>query len=462
MPKISSPVLKAKFWQSNQQIFYSIALLIIIPATVILNTVLFTNAFKQTIDQSLYTKAIGISQAINVGVIDKLQSPEDLKQFVNEYNKLLFSDQEDEIKSFDIFYPESDGEFKIIASLDPKLINSTTKRTIYLLSWSRDWPTAQLISEPTGQANQFKRYWLVVAPLKDVTGQKQALLSMQVSVGITDDLTKNVLVRSYWVLIATILIIVLLLLANSRLFEYTILYNKIKEVDAMKDEFLSMASHELKTPITVIQGYASLILEDKSGQLVVNDKARECLEMMNTSTLRLKALIEDLLNVSRIEQDRLKIELQPIDIWPIVEETVKELQLQANDKNLKLTAEKSQLLPPLMLDKDRFKQVLVNLIGNSVKYTLKGSVEVLAEVKNNETLILRIQDTGIGMSAKEREHLFEKFYRVTNDQTASISGTGLGLWITKQIVELMKGTILVDSIENVGTQVSLEFPITKK
>ena len=138
------------------------------------------------------------------------------------------------------------------------------------------------------------------------------------------------------------------------------------------------------------------------------------------------------------------------------------LQLQADDKNLKLTAEKSQLLPPIMLDKDRFKQVLVNLIGNAVKYTLKGSVEVLVEVKNNEKLILRIQDTGIGMSAKDRERLFEKFYRITNDQTASITGTGLGLWITKQIVELMKGEISIDSIEKVGTQVSLEFPITKK
>jgi signal transduction histidine kinase len=243
------------------------------------------------------------------------------------------------------------------------------------------------------------------------------------------------------------------------LFEYSILYNKVKEVDKMKDEFISMASHELRTPITIIKGYTAMVLENATG---LSEQGKGDLKIISNSADRLSNLIEDMLNVSRIEQGRLKIELKPIDIMPIIEETVKEFKIQADQKNLKL----NYLLEPnsksiVEIDKDRLKQVLVNLIGNSIKYTPSGSVEI--KIFNREkNLIILIKDTGIGMSAKEREHLFEKFYRVKNKKTEEISGTGLGLWITKQIVELMNGAIFVDSMENIGTQITIELPLTEK
>jgi signal transduction histidine kinase len=152
--------------------------------------------------------------------------------------------------------------------------------------------------------------------------------------------------------------------------------------------------------------------------------------------------------------------IQPMNIWPIVEDTVKELKIQADAKGLALTCS-LEGTDFINADKDRLKQVLINIIGNSIKYTPSGSVEVKA-INRDKKIAIFIKDTGIGMSAKEREGLFNKFYRVKNKKTTDISGTGLGLWITKQIVELMEGTISIDSMEGVGTQVTLEFPLINK
>jgi len=173
-------------------------------------------------------------------------------------------------------------------------------------------------------------YWLVAAPLKNLQGQKQALLSMRLSAGIVEDIVTRNLTYSFWVLIISVLLIVLLLFANSRLFGYSILYNKIKEIDEMKDEFISMASHELKTPVTIIRGYASMILEESQG---LSEQTKNDLAVISLSAERLTNLIEDMLNVSRIEQGRLKIDAQPIEAVAVIEEIVKEMKIQADEKN---------------------------------------------------------------------------------------------------------------------------------
>ena len=120
-------------------------------------------------------------------------------------------------------------------------------------------------------------------------------------------------------------------------------------------------------------------------------------------------------------------------------------------------------MPALLVDKSRLNQVLVNLISNAIKYTPQGKVTLSAELwrGKNDMAKIKVSDTGLGMSAKDREKLFEKFYRVKTEKTANITGTGLGLWITRELVLLMKGEIYVDSIENVGTQVTVLLPLVK-
>ncbi|MFZ3057752.1 MAG: HAMP domain-containing sensor histidine kinase [Minisyncoccales bacterium] len=443
-----------KFLKDNNQVVYSIALMILIPGVVILNTWMFSTSFRETIDQSLQDKAIGIGESVNAGLSNKLNSPEEMQSFIDNWKGY-----NGDTKSLDVFYRDNET-FKLVATMNnSEKLGQTDNSFVFITSWANDWPTAQKIYESDGKNNY--RYWLVVMPLKDLDGQKQALLSMKLSADVIDTIMAVVLGRSYWVLLLTIAFIILLLLVNSRLFEYSILYNKIKEVDAMKDEFISMASHELRTPVTVIRGYATLMLE-QAQTLGVNKEAKEYLSIIDISSERLNGLIEDLLNVSRIEQGRLKMDVKDMEVWPLVEETVKEMKIQADTKGLALSCMMEPNTKSLIsADKDRLKQVLINIIGNSIKYTPSGSVEIKALNRDNN-LVLMIKDTGIGMTAKQREHLFEKFYRVKTKKTEDIVGTGLGLWITKQIIELMKGTIMIDSMENVGTQVTLEFPLIKK
>lgn len=427
--------------------------MILIPGVIILNTWIFSTSFRKTIDQSLQDKAIGIGESVNAGLSNQLNSPEEMQTFIDNW-KGYNSDT----KSLDIFYRDNDT-FKLVATMNNnEKLGKEDNSLVYTIAWNNNWPSAQKIYESDGTNNH--RYWLVVMPLKDLNGQKQALLSMKLSADVIDTIMAIVLGKSYWMLLITIIFIVLLLLVNSRLFEYSILYNKIKEVDAMKDEFISMASHELRTPVTVIRGYATMMIEEAQ-KLGVNNEAKEYLSIIDVSSERLNNLIEDLLNVSRIEQGRLKMDIKEIEIWPLIEETIKEMKIQADNKGLVLSC----VLEPntksfIFADKDRLKQVLINIIGNSIKYTPSGSVEVKA-LNRDSNLVIIIKDTGIGMTAKQREHLFEKFYRIKTKKTEDIVGTGLGLWITKQIIELMKGTITIDSMENVGTQVTLEFPLIK-
>ncbi|MFA5013223.1 MAG: HAMP domain-containing sensor histidine kinase [Candidatus Paceibacterota bacterium] len=444
----NSPI---KFFQDNKQVIYSIVLLVAIPGIIIVNAIYFSQSIKRVLNQSLQERAVLIGEAINAGLIEKLDSPEQIQTFV-DYWKMNNVDT----RSLDIFYREND-EYKLIASFDKEKVGiSAGSPALYAIAWANKWPAAQKISKDN------TNYWLVVMPLKNLQGESKALLSTTVSAEMIDAVLSDALTWSYFILIVSILFIVLLLFANSRLFEYSILYNKIKEVDVMKDEFISMASHELRTPVTVIRGYAAMMLEDSERLEVKNQEAKEYLGIINISTERLSTLIDDLLDVSRIEQGRLKMSIETMGVGQIIEDTVKELKIQADTKGLVLAyAAEPDTNLTIKADKDRLKQVLINLIGNSIKYTPTGSIEVKAKNKDNN-LVITIKDTGIGMTAKEREHLFEKFYRVKNKKTTEISGTGLGLWITKQIVELMSGTISVDSIENVGTQITLEFPLAEE
>lgn len=447
----------------NYQLIYSLGLMILIPAAIIINTIIFTNSFKKSIDQELYNKTIALGQVINATSLSALDQPEALQAQVETISKF-----NDEIRSLDVL--QKNGEdFKVIASLDKTALGTTTQGMQYLIAWHQNQPVAYLTSSQANTtvkqdvsfAKEYERFWVVTMPLKDSQGTKQALLSMKVSLQVMDNLTRDILLRSYFILALTILVIILLLANNARLFEYATLYRKLQEVDQMKDEFISMASHELRTPVTGIRGYVSMMIEGSLGP--VSDKARESLKIVESAATRLAALVEDLLNVSRIEQGRMKIEAKPIDLGITIREIINELKVQADEKKLALEFKPhTEPLPLVNLDIGRIKEVLINLIGNAIKYSLRGSVEVVTEEKESGKILeIRIKDTGIGMSAKDRERLFQKFYRVQNDKTKNIAGTGLGLWITKQIVELMRGQIMVDSIENVGTQITLNFPIVK-
>ncbi|MDO8686639.1 MAG: GAF domain-containing protein [Candidatus Berkelbacteria bacterium] len=234
------------------------------------------------------------------------------------------------------------------------------------------------------------------------------------------------------------------------------------EVEQMKQELISIATHELRTPITGIKGYLDMVLEGDTGG--VNDETKETIQDMAGITQKLADLVDDLLNVGRIEQGRIEVKPVPMDLGQFTSDIIKELSIQAKQKNLELVFQTPQI-PQVKADPDRTRQILINLIGNAIKYTEKGSVTVSIETSkipnHPNSIITHVKDTGLGMSKEGQAKLFSKFYRVKTEKTRSITGTGLGLWITKKIVEMMGGKIWVESVEGKGSTFSFSLPVVK-
>jgi len=263
--------------------------------------------------------------------------------------------------------------------------------------------------------------------------------------------------NSVLIFIIIVVLIMFLFFRHARIIDYTALYKKLKEVDQLKDDFVSMASHELRTPLTVIRGYAENLRE--SGP--VNENQEISLKRIDIATKQLDDLVNDMLDVSRIEQGRMKVELQEINPIANISEIVEGFVSLAEAKGIKMKfTHELQTDIKINIDPARFKQVLTNIIGNSVKYTKEGEIKINLK-KIGEDLVIRVSDTGFGMSAEAQKNLFTKFYRIQTDETREVRGTGLGLWITKQIVEIMKGTITVESIEGVGSHFIISFPKVK-
>jgi len=208
--------------------------------------------------------------------------------------------------------------------------------------------------------------------------------------------------------------------------------------------------------LTAIKGYLDLLKTEKDVAMVGH-----YIENISLSAQRLNNLVEDVLEVSRIEGNRLPIEMTIFDPGPIISQSLEEMRSSAMQKGLALNYVSPQTVLQIKADQDRFKQVLVNLISNAIKYTEKGAISVSVVVKKDKFLIT-VADTGIGMSSEDQANLFQKFYRIKNDYTKNVIGTGLGLWITLELIKRMQGKITVESIEGVGSHFTVHLPLASK
>lgn len=241
---------------------------------------------------------------------------------------------------------------------------------------------------------------------------------------------------------------------------------RLRELDKQKSEFVSMASHQLRSPLTAIKGYASLILDGDYG--VVTDDLKHAVKIIFDSAQTLATVVSDYLNVTRIELGKMKYDLTNFDLRDLVVAVTEELRPNVEKAGLKLdfTCDTSRHYN-VNADKEKLKQVLMNLIDNSVKYTPKGSVHVSLEQKPGRQVgagsaLFAVKDTGIGIHKDVIPKLFGKFSRADNAHTRDIRGTGLGLYIAKQIVEAHQGKIWAESAgEEKGSQFYLELPMVK-
>jgi signal transduction histidine kinase len=234
----------------------------------------------------------------------------------------------------------------------------------------------------------------------------------------------------------------------------------LKELDRAKDEFISMASHQLRTPLTTIKGYLSMMLEGDAGRLTKAQK--EFVGYAFGSSERMVNLISDLLNVSRLSAGRFLIQTKPTDMVQMVADEVRQLETHATGKGIKLIFETpKQPLPPAQIDENKTRQVIMNFIDNAIYYTQSGEVHVVLD-QNPERVRLEVRDSGIGVPEDAKRKLFSKFFRADNAQTVRPDGTGLGLYLAKRVVEDQGGTIIFSSVEGKGSTFGFELPTSPK
>ena len=219
---------------------------------------------------------------------------------------------------------------------------------------------------------------------------------------------------------------------------------KLKELDRQKSEFLSIASHQFRSPLSAIKGYASLIMEGSYGQ--IDEKIKQPVKNMFDSTNNLAMIVEDFLNVSRIEQGRMEYKFESVKINELIEKVVDEMKPSINDSCLEFsfTYDKNQQFEA-NVDISKFKQVITNLIDNALKYTKYGWIK--AELKNTAggKILFKLSDSGVGIPEKELSGLFTLFRRANNANKVNVKGTGLGLYIVKKIMEAHGGRVWAES-----------------
>lgn len=230
---------------------------------------------------------------------------------------------------------------------------------------------------------------------------------------------------------------------------------KLRALDEAKDDFVSMASHQLRTPLTSVKGYLSMVLEGDAGK--TTEAQRKLLNQAYYSSQRMVYLIADLLNVSRLRTGKFIIENTPVNLADVVEQEMEQLQKEAATRSVELHYAKPENFPTLMLDETKLRQIIMNFTDNAIYYTpAGGTVEVILK-ENDKTVEFRIKDNGIGVPKKEQPHLFTKFYRANNARKARPDGTGLGLFMAKKVIIAQGGSLIFESKEGKGSTFGFVF-----
>lgn len=254
--------------------------------------------------------------------------------------------------------------------------------------------------------------------------------------------------------------------------ENATLFQKLKDIDKMKTNFLSTVSHELRTPLTSIIGFAEMVKRKFEGAIVCNldleceknqnavVKIRRNINIILSEGERLSCLINDLLDISRMEAGKINLNIIEIDIKEIITQVITLTNPIIRNKSLQVIQNIREPLPRIMADKDKLMQVMINLISNAIKFTEEGCIVCTAR-KVQENVIVSISDTGVGIRDEDKKYIFEKFSQVGDTLTNKPIGTGLGLSICKHIIEGHGGELWFESEIEKGTDFSFSIPISR-
>lgn len=234
---------------------------------------------------------------------------------------------------------------------------------------------------------------------------------------------------------------------------------RLKDIDETKDDFISMASHQLRTPLTSMKGYVSMVIEGDAGK--ITKPQHELLTQAFASSQRMVFLIADLLNVSRLKSGKFVIDNTPTNLATMIQDEITQLTETTNTHELKLDYVQPEHFPTLMLDETKTRQVIMNFIDNAIYYTPKGGHIHVELIDTPHTVECTVSDDGIGVPKAEQHHLFAKFYRAANARKARPDGTGLGLFMAQKVIIAQGGAIIFHSVEGKGSTFGFSFPKQK-
>lgn len=235
--------------------------------------------------------------------------------------------------------------------------------------------------------------------------------------------------------------------------------SELRRLDEAKDEFLSMASHQLRTPLTSVKGYLSMVLEGDVGKITTTQK--QLLSEAFTSSERMVHLINDFLNVSRLQTGKFMLETRPINLAKVVGQEVDSLRTTAGAHSMKLEYHMPSHFPVLYVDENKIRQVVMNFIDNAIYYSREDSTITISLEIEDGSVLLKVHDTGIGVPEEEQAHIFTKFFRATNARKQRPDGTGVGLFLAKKVIVAHGGSMVFESKEGDGSTFGFRLPVKK-
>lgn len=428
--------------RQHPELFMTVVLVIVIPISFLVSGQQFLDAARSN-QERLELDRIGIMHDLFVTFAEEVHFDGGR---IEEEMRVLAS-QNPDITKMRIIRDEG-SELRVIASLESNEIQTlVSEPDAYRYGYGN--PNETFI---TAHAREGIRYW---QSLKRIESDNDTTyyLFIETSLEHIDSLLSKHIRRAYYWLFGLLLVITYLLIRHVRLIDYSYLYRETKKANEIKDLFTNMIAHELRAPLTAMRGYASMIRERVGVDEVTQKNAVE----IESAAGRLLTIVNDLLDVARIQSGKLHVERTEVHLSGIVHSVVEALHPSADEKRIRLNIDDVNGTIKFMSDEKRLFQVLTNILSNAIKYTKEGVVTV-ALIETQDRVEIRVKDTGMGISADDQKKMFAPFFRANEKNTTTITGTGLGLWVTKQLVELMGGSIGVESIKDVGTHVVLTFP----
>ena len=425
--------------RSNSKLLFIVVILFVFPLLIMLvmqqfNAVATANIqtaeFKRT--DTLHSSVSAVLRASDMSTVNRLVQD-------------LAADSAD-LTSLRVYVASDANTVEIVASSDSTELHatSTLSTVLQLGKVEFDQTFTVPLTIATGRIEQAVRY-------VETTEQNYYIFS-EYSRAQTDIVLNQRTQDSYLLLTLIFSFLIGLAYWINRQSDWEKRHNKIKTTLDERDLFTTMIAHEFRTPLTAIKGYASFLQESTT---MLPEEIRFA-DTIRDSAERLVLLVNDFLEIARIQSGKLTIVSKPVDVRTQIQTVITSLTEEAKTKGLQLVYTPNLQPQTLVSDSNRFVQILTNIVSNSIKYTDQGTVEISCELERSG-LIIRIKDTGTGISAEDQKRLFAPFARVGGVDKTTTTGTGLGMWITKQMIELLHGTIAVESIKDVGTHIVLRF-----